>query len=641
MPTPPLPNTAAHPRVEDLVAFVQGRLDPDAQAAMESHIQGCAECCARLETAPNDTLIECLQDNGTEGGFPTGSPNRNAAMAAVPPALRDHPRYRVLRLLGSGGMGVVYQAEHRVMERTVALKVIHPQLLAHPVALERFRREVKAAARLTHPNIVTAYDAEQAGDLHFLVMEHVEGRSLAELVQRRGPLPPREACQCIRQAAIGLQHAFQQGMVHRDIKPQNLMLTRDGRVKILDFGLARFARELELPPVTMPLSPSAVETAASSLLGTPDYMAPEQKRNPREVDIRADIYSLGSTLFFLLTGQSPSAGKGPLADRLPASTPAAVADCLSQMTADDPARRFATPAGAAAALREVAQALREPAAGETSLVAAERVEAPDHGRWSFFPKLAGRRRLRRRTAWAALAGVATIVLVAVYLGRTGESLHQRAPGGAPLMPADDQHPSSGGSSAAHAPSVTVPVSQRRPLLAIVPEEYNPDEFSALRTAIEGRFTITVASTGPGPCRPVAWKPDGPSLSVDLDFSQRPIDSTAYAAIVFVGGAIHRYKQPDAPLGAEVWKLIGQCVRQEKPMLAAIGEGIRVLAAVELLDDYPLALFNEQASQVLARHRNWREEPLAVQGNVVTARDPQAVPALVDRLWEQARAKGPK
>jgi serine/threonine protein kinase len=150
------------------------------------------------------------------------------AVAGAPPALADHPRYRLVKLLGAGGMGAVYLAEHRVMQRPVALKVISRDLMADPNAVERFQREVRTAARLAHVNIVTAHDAEQAGDTHFLVMEYVEGIDLAQVIQRRGPLPVPFACNYVRQAALGLQHGHEQGMVHRDIKPQNLMLTPKG-----------------------------------------------------------------------------------------------------------------------------------------------------------------------------------------------------------------------------------------------------------------------------------------------------------------------------------------------------------------------------------------------------------------------------
>src|SRR5262249_20362057 len=143
------------------------------------------------------------------------------APAPVPPALQGHPRYRVLGPVGAGGMGAVFKAEHRVMERLVALKVIREDLMAHAGAVERFQREVQTAARLSHPNIALAHDAERAGAAHFLVMEYVEGETLAQLVASRGPLPVPLACDCIRQALLGLQHAFERGMIHRDLKPHN------------------------------------------------------------------------------------------------------------------------------------------------------------------------------------------------------------------------------------------------------------------------------------------------------------------------------------------------------------------------------------------------------------------------------------
>lgn len=255
-------------------------------------------------------------------------------------------------------MGVVYQAEHRLMERTVALKVIHARLLSSNLAVERFRLEVKAAAKLSHRNIVTAFDAEQAGDLHFLVMEYIEGTSLADLVHRRGPLSVLHACNYILQAAKGLQHAYEKGMVHRDIKPHNLMHSKRGVIKVLDFGLARFASQQQAE------SGDTVLTRDGATVGTPDYIAPEQARNSRQADIRADIYSLGCTLYFLLAGRPPfptgTAIEKVLAhcertatplSSLRDDVPPAVSQIVLRMMDKDPLKRFQTPAELVDALR--------------------------------------------------------------------------------------------------------------------------------------------------------------------------------------------------------------------------------------------------------------------------------------------------
>src|SRR4051794_21208686 len=265
----------------------------------------------------------------------------------VPADLRDHPRYRVLGLLGVGGMGAVYKAEHLKMGRPVALKTISPALTDRPGAVERFDREVRAAAALSHPNIVAAYDADQAGRLHFLIMEYVEGESLDRVVATRGPLPVAEACDAVRQAALGLQHAHDRGMVHRDVKPQNLMRTPDGRVKVLDFGLARFAGD----------AAAAGRTETGCVMGTPDYMAPEQALSTRRADGRADLYSLGCTLYFLLTGRPPFPGES-ITEKLlhhqqtqprPVETlrpdvPPGLAAVVRTMMAKRPDDRFLTPA---------------------------------------------------------------------------------------------------------------------------------------------------------------------------------------------------------------------------------------------------------------------------------------------------------
>jgi serine/threonine protein kinase len=317
-----------------------------------------------------------LPDQSTIAGQPPP-----LALAGIPQDLKHHPRYRLVASLGVGGMGAVYRAEHRLMGRPVALKVIRGDLLGSHTLVERFRREVKSAARLAaHPNIVAAYDAEQAGETHMLVMEFVEGIDLARLVERRGPLPVAEACEYVRQATVGLQHAFEDGMIHRDIKPQNLMRTTRGQVKILDFGLARFASEV---------GSLAGVTAEGMILGTADYVAPEQIDDPHAADTRADIYSLGCTLYFLLAGHAPFPDRSLIQkliahrEKIPrplreirADVPPELARIVELMMAKDPGERFQIPEEVARALAPFAENHPAPTPA-TSLDAPAIAHSPD------------------------------------------------------------------------------------------------------------------------------------------------------------------------------------------------------------------------------------------------------------------------
>lgn len=438
-----------HPKREVLVSFGLGRLDPKDSSWIEEHLSECSDCCDTLLNLKDDTftgLVRSLPETPesldvampddtamsdtasadaaadqeaatelparqlvadlTDGAVANDDSIHAATMLlpsvqrsesdALPIDLQNHPRYHIVELIGRGGMGNVYRAEHRLMNREVALKLINSQLIRHPQAIERFRREVQAAAKLTHPNIVTAYDAEQAGDVHFLVMEFVEGTDLASVVQQRGPMSVVEACECIRQAAEGLQHAHEKGMVHRDIKPHNLMLSAEGQVRILDFGLAGFVTESALgshvrqnvgelaidggdSTTTPPSGDGGYEvtaahlTTAGSVMGTPDYIAPEQIQDAHSADIRADIYSLGCTFWFLLTGKPPFEAENVLAKlkahaehSLPAlasvrdGVPTELSIIVARMMAKNPTERFQTPAEVVAALAPFKQAVSPP-----------------------------------------------------------------------------------------------------------------------------------------------------------------------------------------------------------------------------------------------------------------------------------------
>ncbi len=267
-------------------------------------------------------------------------------------------RYRVLRRLGQGGMGQVVLARHLKLGRLAALKVIHPGCLADPVTEGRFLREVRAAALLNHPHVVYAYDADRVGRSYYLAMEYVEGTDLGRLLEGRGPLPVAEALEYARQAALGLSHAHGRGVIHRDVKPSNLLLASDGRgVKVTDFGLAS---------VRAPGGEDGGLTRAGVTLGTPGFVAPEQVADCRGVDGRADLYGLGCTLYQLLTGRAPFEGHDPVTtlrlhctaepepvEALRPGVGKATAALVRRLMAKRPDQRYRSAAAAAAAVGSV------------------------------------------------------------------------------------------------------------------------------------------------------------------------------------------------------------------------------------------------------------------------------------------------
>ena len=236
-------------------------------------------------------------------------------------------RYVILETIGRGGMGVVFKAVHKTMDRVVALKLLPPHAVNSAEKVERFQREARAAARLSHPNIVTVFDAAESNGIHFLAMEFVDGQDLSEVVRSNGPLSFHQAVSYIRDAALGMQHAHQLGIIHRDIKPANLLLASDGTVRVTDLGLAISCDSENSTDQSL--------TQNGVLLGTIAYLSPEQALESTATDERSDIYSLGATLYFLLTGQPPfderSAMKTLIAHREQPVTP------ISQHRHDVPA----------------------------------------------------------------------------------------------------------------------------------------------------------------------------------------------------------------------------------------------------------------------------------------------------------------
>lgn len=331
---------AAPATLDDFLAMVakSGVIEP---ARLESRLQP-LRAAGRLPSYPPDmaeflvregVLTRFQADNFLQGkylGFTLG-------------------KYKILDLLGSGGMSAVYLCEDKQRQR-FALKVLPRALAKDPIILKRFYREARASAALDHPNIVRAYEAGQEQQQHYFVMEFVDGLSLQEMVKKNGRLGIPQAAGYIRQAAVGLQHAYEAGLVHRDIKPGNLLLDRHGTVKILDMGLSLFANDEE-------------SVLTKEVLGTLDYLAPEQAYDSHTVDVRADIYALGGSLYYLLTGHSPLVSDTldprvlaqqanrprPLRELRP-EVPAPLVALVEKMLAHDPRKRFATPAAVAAAL---------------------------------------------------------------------------------------------------------------------------------------------------------------------------------------------------------------------------------------------------------------------------------------------------
>ncbi len=346
MPERAGPRTQGHPSGAVLTAFAVGNLGEAQFALVERHVSGCDRCATIVADAPRDAFVDRLLAAEQSHWASRNGSGATAAGKLAPLAneLRDHPRYEMLRLIAEGGMSWVYLARHRLTQSLVAIKSIKPECAVSGELTARFLREARLAARLSHENVVRVLDAEQCGDTAFIVMEHVPGRTLAELVAVNGPLPVADACRYVRQIALGLEHASELGVVHRDMKPQNVVVVPDtDTARILDFGLGRLTDEHRVQTRL---------TRDNQILGSPDYMAPEQAQHAKSADVRSDIYSLGCTFYFLLTGRPPLEADNVVdlltkhASETPASlvsvrpdVPRNVAKLVNRMLSKDPRNR--------------------------------------------------------------------------------------------------------------------------------------------------------------------------------------------------------------------------------------------------------------------------------------------------------------
>jgi tRNA A-37 threonylcarbamoyl transferase component Bud32 len=342
-----------------------------------AEILHCPGCAAELATdAPEGLCPQCLYQGIVEGRAEAEGPaaGRTPPSGFVAPAateLAPHfPQLEILRLLGQGGMGAVYQARQTKLDRLVAVKILPPEVARDSAFAERFTREAQALARLNHPHIVTVHDFGDVDGLYYFTMEYVDGHNLRDLMQA-GPLPAAQVLAIVPQLCEALQYAHDEGLVHRDIKPENILLDKKGRVKIADFGLARL---VGLTPTYLTL------TGTQEVMGTLLYMAPEQMKRTHTVDHRADIYSLGVVLYEMLTGELP------LGRFAPPSRKAAVNERLDHVVlralAREPAERYQD---AAALKLDVEAALGAPAAGAPGCVhvagGGQRPAAPGRRGW--------------------------------------------------------------------------------------------------------------------------------------------------------------------------------------------------------------------------------------------------------------------
>ncbi len=399
----------SHPTPEQLHGYAKGNLEEVELTQISDHLDSCQACQQTLNQldANSDTLLASLrQDPGNDlyaedaelleliQRLENEPPQ---VFAAVRKSIGEGGQqenelpdlssrdYEVLRRIQRGGMGDVFLARHVRLGRLVALKLMRPERSEDKESIQRFLREMKAVGGLSHRNIVQAFDAGEIQGQHFLAMELVEGMDLAALQEKKSRIEIADACEIARQAAAGLEHAFSHGMVHRDIKPSNLMLTQTGVVKLLDLGLARLRPEAgalvesTLPTeatsnvdeslVSAPLCnhPNTSLTMEGQIMGTLEYMAPEQCSNTRAVDVRADIYGLGATLYRLLTGRAPciTSRNQNLRDRvatilrheipeittLRSDVPRPLGDIIHRMLAEKPEDRFSTPTEVVLALK--------------------------------------------------------------------------------------------------------------------------------------------------------------------------------------------------------------------------------------------------------------------------------------------------
>ncbi len=536
-----------HPDLDVLGAYSAGKLPEEACRTVETHLSDCDTCGEALDRlSVHGALLDRLRHLGNADAFAVEESwtwlerlkeMRPESIAQDDEMLRRGRlgQYTILAKRGSGGMGAVYRAVHALMQREVAVKVLPRRLIANRAAQERFLREVQLLAKLDHPHVVRAYDAGVDDGVPYLVMEYVPGIDCQEHVKRHGPFSVSRVCDLLAQAADALQHAHEQRFVHRDIKPSNLLLNPDAtQIKISDLGLARAEQEA--------LGDSTVSelTAEGIVVGTPDFLAPEQWQDARRADIRADLYSLGCTAYFLLTGKAPYPGgtyhekmmrhlRGeptPL-EKLRSEIPAGLRAIVRKLMAPRPEERFQTPSELSAALQNLADT-------EARLP------------WSIQPPSPWKRRPMIWAVVGMLAMTAAAVALTIAMRREPpaeiprpgaivqapqlqtpqEDLKSAAPSPVPRVfnPDEDAAPTTKAPSEAAKPDDKNPTAKQMALIAKIKPEPQKKANPPIRPAVIAAGPPRLLKTFQGHTGEVTWvafAPDGSSFaSASYDHSVR-------------------------------------------------------------------------------------------------------------------------
>jgi serine/threonine protein kinase len=553
------------------------RVAPGAQAAAET-----VATAPPIEAVPLDVFLSCLHKSGLlnpsevellmEQNRPADSESFAKLLVGrkklTPFQARMLARgrwkglilgnYVLLEKLGQGGMGTVFKARHRRMGRVVCLKVLHASHRKSPDILERFQREAKTVAALKHPNIVVAHDADEADGVPFLVMEFIQGSDLAQRVAKSGPLTVSDAVDVVLQAARALDHAHRRGVIHRDIKPHNLLVDETGTVKILDMGLARFDSYLSQNPDA---TTHASMTVSGIIMGTVDYMSPEQALNSRRADHRSDIYGLGCTLHFLLSGTVLYQGETVM-EKLVAHREQAIPrlraerdevsralDAIFQhMVAKDPAQRYAS-------MAELVDDLEALQNGRTPRALARL--APESNRW--------------RGVAVVLAGMTIAGIIGLSLWLTRNSwLPSRDPMEAKPAPKTVAPAPPPAAPRVGHPDTRANGGPGRAMVVLSHDYFIEDDYTFMEKALKAkRITFAVASTKPGSAKP---KHDAiPRVPVDLTLDK--FDVNDFDAVVFLGGNIHEFtKQPN---DERTRQIITECLDKGRPV-AGVEVGCMVL-----------------------------------------------------------------